>query len=102
MSNSKMYLINEARLAELLEAEAKLQCLEWDGVDNWEWYMDGCVRFIAEALCISEGEVKDRNLDFEDLAKIDIQSYEEYEGSPCDKCTFGKYDRNVIKIKHFN
>ena len=89
MSNSKMYLINEARLAELLEAEAKLQCLESDGVDNWEWYMDGRVRFIAEALEISENEVEDRDLDFEDLVKIDIQGYEEYEGCACDNCAFG-------------
>jgi hypothetical protein len=86
---SKNYIVSEERLFELLEAEAKLQCLEQDGVDNWEWYMEGRKRFIAEALCISEGEVEDRNLDFEDLVKIDIQSYEEYEGSSCDRCSFG-------------
>ena len=89
MQNSKMCLINEARLTELLEAEAKLQCLEQDGVDNWEWYMEGRKRFIAEALFISETEVEDRDLDFEDLVKIDIQGYEEYTGSPCDTCAFG-------------
>ena len=51
--------------------------------------MDGRVRFIAEALEISEDEVEDRDLDFEDLVKIDIQGYEEYEGCACDNCAFG-------------
>lgn len=73
---SKSYVISEERLLELLEAEARLQCLEWDGVDNWSWYMEGRKRFIADALCISENEVDERDLDFEDVARADLSDYE--------------------------
>ena len=73
---SKSYVISEERLMELLEAEARLQCLEWDGVDNWSWYMEGRKRFIADALCISENEVDERDLDFEDVARADLSDYE--------------------------
>ena len=86
---SKKYIISEEQLMELLIAEARLNVLEWDGVDNWAWYMESRKRFIAEALCIDEEEVEDKDLDFEDLVKIDIQSYEEYEGYSCDECPFG-------------
>lgn len=33
-----MIQVEESRLAELLREEWKLQALEADGVDNWEWY----------------------------------------------------------------
>ena len=73
----KNYIVSEERLLELLENEARLQCLENDGVDNWMWYMEGRKRFIADALCISEEEVEDRDLDFKDLALADIKDFKE-------------------------
>lgn len=36
--NNNDYVIDLPRLLELLNAEAKLQCLESGDVDNWEWY----------------------------------------------------------------
>ena len=73
----RYFKIDEERLLELLENEARLQCLENDGVDNWMWYMEGRKRFIADALCISEEEVEERNLDFKDLAKLDLTDFKE-------------------------
>lgn len=40
MSKNVLYLVNTARLAELLRKEQKLKLLENGGVDNWEWYED--------------------------------------------------------------
>jgi hypothetical protein len=73
----RYFKIDEERLLELLENEARLQCLENDGVDNWMWYMEGRKRFIADALCISEEEVEERDLDFKDLAKVDLTEFKE-------------------------
>ena len=86
---SQAYIISEERLLELLEAEAELTCLNWDGVDNWTWYMESRKRFIAESLCISEDEVRERDLDFIDVAKADLCDFEEYEENPCSDCPFG-------------
>lgn len=73
---SKSYIVSEERLLELLEAENTLRCLEWDGVDNWTWYMEGRSRYIADALCISKDEVRERDLDFIDVAKAELADYQ--------------------------
>ena len=73
----KKYVITEERLLELLEAENRLHCLEWDGVDNWSWYMEGHTRYIAEMLGISEEQVKKERLDFEDVARAELSDYQE-------------------------
>lgn len=75
---SKHYIISEERLLELLEAEATLGCLEWDGVDNWEWYMESRKRFIAESLYISEDHVRENDLDFIDVAKAELADFEQF------------------------
>ena len=72
------YIIPEDRLLELLEAEATLHCLEWDGVDNWTWYMEGRKRFIADVLNISEERVSEEDLDFIDVAKAELNCFEEF------------------------
>lgn len=72
------YIITEERLLELLEAEARFQCLEHDGVDNWEWYMESENQFIADALDISIDEVKERNLDFQDVAEAGLADFEKF------------------------
>ena len=74
----KRYLISEERLLELLEAENTLRCLEWDGVDNWSWYMEGRSRYIADALSISEDKVREEDLDFIDVAKAELIDYQEF------------------------
>jgi hypothetical protein len=75
---SKSYIVSEERLLELLEAENTLRCLEWDGVDNWSWYMESRRRFIADALCISEDEVRERDLDFLDVAQAELSDFQEF------------------------
>ena len=74
---SKTYIISEERLLELLEAENTLCCLEWDGVDNWSWYMESRSRYIADALCISEDKVREDDLDFIDVAKAELADFEQ-------------------------
>ena len=78
VTSTKEYIISEKRLLELLEAEATLQCLESDGVEDWEWYMEGRERFIADALCISESEVRERDLDFIDVAKTELCDFQSF------------------------
>ena len=76
---TKRYLVSKERLLELLEAEAMLACLEQDGVNNWSWYMEGRVRFIAEALNIKEDEVYENDLDFIDVAKADLADFQQFD-----------------------
>ena len=45
---SKQYLIDEDTLRELLIDSHKLAILERDGVDNWQWYMEGRDEYLAE------------------------------------------------------
>ena len=74
----KTYIITEERLLELLETEATLHCLENDGVDNWEWYMEGRCHFIADVLGISEKDVYENDLDFIDVAKAGLADFQEF------------------------
>ena len=52
MNEKKQYLIDEDTLKELLHDSFKLSVLEMDGVDNWEWYMEGEKELLAD--CISQ------------------------------------------------
>lgn len=74
---SKSYIVSEERLLELLEAENTLCCLNWDGVDNWSWYMESRERYIAEALQITEAEVRENDLDFIDVAKAELADFKQ-------------------------
>lgn len=73
----KQYIIDEQTLLELLEDSARLACLDQDGVDNWEWYMDTRVEFVAEMLGVDEDEVRKQGLSFDDIAKSQLQFYKE-------------------------
>lgn len=73
----KYFKVSEAELRDYLLAVVKLDCLERDGVDNWTWYMEGRERFIAECLGKTVEEVKENDLDFEDVVDLDIQSFQE-------------------------
>ena len=72
------YIISKERLLELLKAEDKLNVLEGDGVDNWTWYMEGRTQYLKECaemygVNIDENE----DFDFEDLAELALQDFEE-------------------------
>lgn len=72
------YIVSKERLLELLKAENELNVLEGDGVDNWTWYMEGRRQYLKEGaemygVNIDENE----DFDFEDLAELDLQNFEE-------------------------
>lgn len=72
------YIISKERLLELLKAENELNVLEGDGVDNWTWYMEGHRQYLKEGaemygVNIDENE----DFDFEDLAELNLQDFEE-------------------------
>lgn len=72
----KYYLIEENRLKELLESEARLDALEWGGVDNWEWYGESLSQYLDE-YCQWNGINRTR-YDFDKLAEEDLSNYMEY------------------------
>lgn len=69
------YKLSEEELTNLLLAAVKLECLEQDGVDNWEWYMENKYSYLADELGISLHDVEDNDLDFKDLVIKLIKSY---------------------------
>ena len=72
----KYYLIEESRLKQLLESEARLDALEYGGVDNWEWYGESLSHYLDE---YCEWNSINRNrYDFDKLAEEDLSGYMEY------------------------
>lgn len=61
----KYYKISEEELLELLVDSLRLLVLDADGVDNWEWYMEGKKDFMIENF--------GKDLDFDEAAKIDLE-----------------------------
>ena len=86
---SKLYIISEERLLELLEYEAELECLNAAGVDNWWGYCENRDEYIASALGIDVEEVEEKELEFTDVAEAALAEFEEYDGCDCDNCEFG-------------
>lgn len=73
------YIVSKERLLELLKAEDKLNVLEGDGVDNWTWYMEGRRQYLKEGAEIYGVNIDDNeDFDFEDLAKLALQDFEEF------------------------
>ena len=72
----KYYIIEESRLKELLEIEARLAALEYGGVDNWEWYGESLSHYLDE-YCEWNG-INRKNYDFDKLAAEDLSGYMEY------------------------
>lgn len=72
----KYYLIEESRLKQLLETEARLDALEWGGVDNWEWYGESLSQYLDE-YCQWNG-INRARYDFDKLAEEDLSNYMEY------------------------
>jgi hypothetical protein len=102
----KYRIISEDELLSLLWDSHKLACLDWDGVDNWEWYMEGRTEYIAQ--CLKESKqykdksikeimdiIYEEDIDFQTLAEIDVEKYAEYEieGKPVKYV----YDKGEIK-----
>ena len=72
------YIISKERLLELLKAENELNVLEGDGVDNWTWYMEGRRQYLKEgAEMYGVNSDDNEDFDFEDLAELDLQNFEE-------------------------
>ena len=71
----KYYQISEKDLLDLLTIKNRYQCLEADGVDNWEWYMTNKKEYISEELNIPIEKVEEEDLDFSDIAKVELKSF---------------------------
>lgn len=72
------YIVSKERLLELLKAENELNVLEGDGVDNWTWYMGGRRQYLKEGAEMYGVNIDDNeDFDFEDLAELDLQNFEE-------------------------
>ena len=97
---SKQYLIDEDTLRELLRAGHTLAILERDGVDNWQWYMEGRKEYLTD--CLGElpwndGKtyadlqeiVEEEDYDVDRLVDDEINAFWEEFVHPCDECAFG-------------
>lgn len=73
----KYYQISENDLLALLTIRNEYQCLDAEGVDNWEWYMENKKQFISEALNIPIEKVEEEDLDFSDVAEVELKSFKE-------------------------
>ena len=73
----KYYQISENDLLALLTIRNEYQCLEAEGVDNWEWYMENKKQFISEALNTPIEKVEEEDLDFSDVAEAELKSFKE-------------------------
>lgn len=72
------YIVSKERLLELLKAENELNVLEGDGVDNWTWYMEGRRQYLKKGAEMYGVNIDDNeDFDFEDLAELDLQNFEE-------------------------
>lgn len=72
------YIISKERLLELLKAESELNVLEGDGVDNWSWQMEGRRQYLEEGAEMYGVNIDDNeDFDFEDLAELALQDFEE-------------------------
>lgn len=73
------YIVSKERLLELLKAENELNVLEGDGVGNWTWYMEGRRQYLKEGAEMYGVNIDDNeDFDFEDLAELDLQNFEEF------------------------
>lgn len=72
----KYYKIDEHDLKNLLEDLARLQYLEFMGVDNWNGAEGYKEEFIASCFNISTEEAEEQELGFEDVANKWLEDYE--------------------------
>lgn len=67
----RYYKISEDKLKKLLEDYLELSMLNWDGVDNWEWYGASRRELIKEYIPDA-----DEDTDFSDVATLLLNDYE--------------------------
>ena len=84
----KMYLIEEDRLAALLEIEHKFMCNSL-GKDKFEYFWDmmvesGCDQHVTHKEFVEAVE----NMTFEKLAEMDLALYDEYKEKCGNECQF--------------
>lgn len=101
MSEKKQYLIDEDTLKELLYDSHKLAILDRDGVDNWQWYMEGRNEYLAECAVMlpwNEGrsiedlmaQIADEDYYIDDLVEDQINAFWEPH-----TCSIAGYGDNV-------
>ena len=73
------YLVSEEDLINLIADHHRLCCLYEDGVDNWEYFMDGRKWYIADYLQKTSQEVIESDLNFKDCAISDLSRYTKVE-----------------------
>ena len=75
---SNVYLITEERLLELLEAEHELNYLNLDGAIQCEFFEYSLNNYISNTLKIPIEQVESVGYGIEDLALIDLRSFQKF------------------------
>lgn len=76
--NKRYFKVDEDTLQNLLYRAWRLNVLEGDGVDNWTWYMEGRRQYLKEGAEMYGVNIdKNEDFDFEDLAELTLQDFEE-------------------------
>ena len=65
---TKKYIVPENLFLELLEAKAYAECLDEQGVDNWSWFMENRIEFVARELELPEAVVEEESFGLKDVA----------------------------------
>lgn len=69
----KFYKVEENELLDLLTAAHTLRALNQGGVDSWSWCGESCSDYLGRY----GDEIGSEMEDFEDIAELEIQNYEE-------------------------
>ena len=83
---SRQYLIDEELLIQLIADSHRLSILEQDGVDNWQWCMEGrndylvdCMRLLPWNEGLNEAGlraiIREEDYDVEDLARDELDAF---------------------------
>lgn len=72
----KYYRISESELKGLLEDSLTLSMLDYDGVDNWEWYGESRSKIIKFYFPDAEGDDL-YDLTFTDCVEIIMEDYDQ-------------------------
>lgn len=75
---SNIYLVTEDKLLDLLESKHRLNCLEYDGVDNWTWCMMGSAEYLSRVLNLPIDQIREYDYDFADAANISLKNFQKY------------------------
>ena len=73
----KYYKVSEEDLVYLLESEARYNALERGGVDNWSYFWESNGEYLDSKKEEYEVYGDDKYFDFESLARLELDEYEE-------------------------